>query len=332
MSTNPAVTPSDPVNTPRNLKIFEPGSIIFKEGDTTTEMYLILSGTVQILKQEGENSFELAQLGKGSVLGELSLLDHQPRSATARVLEKSSATIIDETLFKRTLAELPSWLTNIIKVVVSRLRETIKKTGELIVRQNLPGVIRVLTLLYDKEGFTKNGASALSLQTARDTIAKIIGLSSLDIDNILRLLVRKNFLTILKNDKEPGAIIFKNLGALRLYMDYLRAKQRGSALPGEALSERARELIGIFLVFRQKKEGDPEYPYFTINDSNIVVDVQKAGSGILAELDIFQELTEAKVLSRRVDNAHNRLFFDYEPEVLQRIHLLGQWLPVFNEE
>ena len=60
---------------------FRRGTLIFIEGELSTEMLILRTGSVRILKQEGENTFELAILGPGSVLGELSLLDHQPRGA-----------------------------------------------------------------------------------------------------------------------------------------------------------------------------------------------------------------------------------------------------------
>ena len=120
---------------------------MFIEGETSTEMYILRSGKVRIFKQEGDNTIELAVSGPGSVLGELSLLDHQPRGATGQVVEEVVATIIDEDLFKRTLTAIPPWLTSVIIVVVKRLRDTMQKNSDDIVHKSVAGTIKVLLLL-----------------------------------------------------------------------------------------------------------------------------------------------------------------------------------------
>jgi CRP/FNR family cyclic AMP-dependent transcriptional regulator len=319
----------------RNEKIFQPGSAVFNEGETSTEMYLIQAGQVRIVKQEGDNIFELATLGRGSVMGELSLLDHQPRSATAVAIEKTTVAVIDEILFSRTLAEIPPWLTAIIKVIVSRLRETIKKTGDYSVRQNTPGVIRVLTLFYDNEGFSKEGLRGVPLKKAKELLFDIIGLSSMDIDAIIRHLARKKLLAIRKNADGEDWVAFPDINALKLYKDWLRARQAGNVLPGENLTQKTRDLVAMVLMFREKKQGDPAYPYFSIDDSRVVVDVKRAGSSVLAEIDLFQELVDADLISRHLaagEDTRNRIVFDYDAERLKRIHLLAEWQAVFREE
>ncbi len=63
---------------------FSAGSLIFREGSPGDAMFFILKGEVNILKTSiNEEKVLLATLGKGNVLGEMSLVDNAPRSATA---------------------------------------------------------------------------------------------------------------------------------------------------------------------------------------------------------------------------------------------------------
>lgn len=55
------------------------GEVLFRQGDTSRDMYLVLEGLVWIER----NKRMVAALGRGEILGELAMLDHQPRSATA---------------------------------------------------------------------------------------------------------------------------------------------------------------------------------------------------------------------------------------------------------
>jgi CRP-like cAMP-binding protein len=65
---------------------YNAGDIIFKESDTSSELYLIQDGLVEIFlgirKSGGEKS--IITLGKGQIFGEMALLDEGPRTASAR--------------------------------------------------------------------------------------------------------------------------------------------------------------------------------------------------------------------------------------------------------
>ena len=55
------------------------GDIIFSEGDIGTDMYIIQSGTVELLKAIGSETRVLATLEKGDFFGEMSVLEDVPR-------------------------------------------------------------------------------------------------------------------------------------------------------------------------------------------------------------------------------------------------------------
>ncbi len=69
---------------------FEPGQIIFSEGERGSTLYFIISGEVQILKQnEAGKDESIAVLGENNTFGEMALLTHHPRNATARAVQKT---------------------------------------------------------------------------------------------------------------------------------------------------------------------------------------------------------------------------------------------------
>jgi len=68
-----------------------PGQTLFFEGDTTREMYILMSGKVEILK----NNKRIAIVeGKGSYLGELSTLLGAPRTATVRTISRCEFIVV----------------------------------------------------------------------------------------------------------------------------------------------------------------------------------------------------------------------------------------------
>jgi CRP-like cAMP-binding protein len=62
---------------------FKPGDILFREGDTGSEMYVIQSGKVRISRDIQGEDRALALLGPGEFLGEMAILNQKPRGATA---------------------------------------------------------------------------------------------------------------------------------------------------------------------------------------------------------------------------------------------------------
>lgn len=103
--------------------------IIFKEGSTGGELYLILEGKVRISRDvSGMGEEALAVLGPGDAFGEMSLIDDFPRSADARVHERCRLLVLEkdameDLLFlEKDLAYEILW--NFVKILSARLRET----------------------------------------------------------------------------------------------------------------------------------------------------------------------------------------------------------------
>lgn len=108
------------------IKTFPPGSVLFKEGQKGREAFVVLDGQVVLTQRNGATEKELAVLGPGSVLGEMALLDGQSRSATATTKKQTRMIVVDEHSFQSLLNRLPLWLTSILRIVSSRLRDTNK--------------------------------------------------------------------------------------------------------------------------------------------------------------------------------------------------------------
>ncbi|MCH8839062.1 MAG: cyclic nucleotide-binding domain-containing protein, partial [Candidatus Marinimicrobia bacterium] len=63
---------------------FHAGDVIFKDGDAGQSMFILLDGEVEISKVLGDHRTILASISKGSIFGEMAIINRRPRSATAR--------------------------------------------------------------------------------------------------------------------------------------------------------------------------------------------------------------------------------------------------------
>ncbi len=324
--------------TNRNERHFKRGALMFIEGETSAEMFIVRSGKVRILKQEGDKALELAVLGPGSVLGELSLLDHQPRSATAQVVEDVIATVIDESLLEQTLRAVPNWLANIILLVVSRLRNTMKRTADSVVENSVGGVIRILLLLFESESYEQEGERRLRIDCAKQAINGAIGIGDLETENVFLHLILKELINIRKNDAGQEYIIIREPEALRMYMSYLRAKRRGGKLPGEGFSPEAIALVGDILQAGEKNGRIIKDAVFRIGVAQAALEQERDGRGHHLDPNLLDILTGERIVvveqskTKTAHGSHHNDVIIYNREVLQRILDLQKWLPLFEEK
>ena len=102
-------------------KSFSAGDVVFTDGDLSNGyMYTVLDGEIELLKQGSV----LETVGVGGVFGEMAILDHEPRSATAIAKTTCRLAAISEARFKALVAEHPKFALGMLKLLTERLRRT----------------------------------------------------------------------------------------------------------------------------------------------------------------------------------------------------------------
>jgi CRP/FNR family transcriptional regulator, cyclic AMP receptor protein len=107
-------------------------SILFMEGMPGELLYIIMSGRVEIIKKtEYNEELVLATLGANEIVGEMSLIDSEPRTATGRTSEDSVLMVITRQKFNEILKSDPriaaKILMALLKIMSRRLRITTDK-------------------------------------------------------------------------------------------------------------------------------------------------------------------------------------------------------------
>ena len=142
-------------------KTFPPKTLVIKEGDPGDSLYVVKSGKVNILKRmsTGQNTV-LVSLGKNVVLGEMAVIDDQPRSASVETTVESTFLIITKNDFKTLLGTTPEVSFGILKLMTERLRTTNTHLKELEASANqMEDVIRVITKIARKSNLLSLNAS-----------------------------------------------------------------------------------------------------------------------------------------------------------------------------
>jgi CRP-like cAMP-binding protein len=99
-------------------KVFYAGAKILSEGDIGDRAYLIQDGQVEIIK----HGMTIATIGKGELLGEMALIDDQPRMASAKALTDVSCIIISRDTFREKLSKADPFIRGLLNIFVRNIR------------------------------------------------------------------------------------------------------------------------------------------------------------------------------------------------------------------
>ncbi len=106
------------------------GTVLFREGDPGTEMFLILSGTIAVsVKTKDGGEVAIAELSTGEFLGEMSIIEDAPRSATATAVEDTVLKTLTGERFSRFIVETPTTASRIMQRMLISTCRRLNNTG-----------------------------------------------------------------------------------------------------------------------------------------------------------------------------------------------------------
>lgn len=95
------------------------GSLIVDQGQTGREAFVVLEGTVTVKR----NGKKLGSYGPGTIIGELSLLDHGPRTATVTCDTDCDLLLLDQRHFMGVLDTVPALAHKLLATLAGRIRD-----------------------------------------------------------------------------------------------------------------------------------------------------------------------------------------------------------------
>jgi signal transduction histidine kinase len=106
------------------LKIYQAGEVVFKEGDPGEGLFVIGEGHIKICINTGlDQPIELSQLGPGEFFGEMAVLDNEPRSATAIAAEPTELYYITRPALMEQLQHSPALAFSLTRQLSRRIRD-----------------------------------------------------------------------------------------------------------------------------------------------------------------------------------------------------------------
>ncbi len=198
---------------------YRSGEVLFVEGDISDRVFLVGDGAVKVTcrSPDGQDVL-LAIRTAGDILGELSSLDHSPRSASATALEPVEAIVVGARDLDRALAESPEAARELLSILATRLRDADRKRVEFATLDTLGRVAVRLLELCECFGSSTSDGVLISLPISQEELASWCGASREATVKALRTLRELGRVTTGRNK-----LVVHDLPALRRHAGFTSA-------------------------------------------------------------------------------------------------------------
>ncbi len=178
-------------------RVYPKHKILFHEGDPGGVLHVIQKGRIKIyLPDEEGHEVTLCLAGPGDVLGEVTVIDGGPRSATAEALEDTVTLTLQRQDLLRVLHESPAFALSLAQVLAERLRKTGRLLREVLFLDVEARLGNALVELASAEGRCEDGVLRLDAALSHVELASMIGASREATTRALRRLRERGLIRI----------------------------------------------------------------------------------------------------------------------------------------
>ncbi|MBI1878214.1 MAG: Crp/Fnr family transcriptional regulator [Chloroflexi bacterium] len=192
---------------------FAKDEIIFRQGDTSRELYIVMRGKIRIFRVSpsgAETTIDIFSIG--SVMGEFAVVDSEPRSATAKTIEAADLLVMTHDKFLRHMRQMPDLALGMTKLLAGRVRWT-AAFAETIAQYDAAGRLLHMLLLYNEQFGQEEEAGkryVLDLALNQTDLASLVGARREWVNRLLRDWQRRGIVAY-----EGGKVIILDLPRAR---------------------------------------------------------------------------------------------------------------------
>ena len=202
-------------------KGFKPGEVIFREGEEGSEMFIIQSGKVRIVKRSRDEEKTLGVLTDGDFFGEMAVIDKGPRSATAVADTDCQIIVFNDKVFESQIQVNPTIAKKIMKRMSARLREANERIATLLLKDNTSRVAGALLSIVQRQGKRTDAGMELALAQATAQISEMVGV---EVEKVTETLQKLGKAKIVRQEGEQ--LVVTSADDIQRFMNYLAMKER----------------------------------------------------------------------------------------------------------
>ncbi|MCJ0765270.1 Crp/Fnr family transcriptional regulator [Variovorax terrae] len=179
------------------------GELIVEQGKKSNALFILLTGRARVVTADNRGrEVILATMQPGDYIGEMSLIDNEPHSATVRAEIQTDVLVLGRTEFARCLPENSSMAYAIMKGLVQRLRHADRKIESLALMDVYGRVAHVLLEFAQPD---REGQMLIRDKISRQDIAKMVGASREMVSRVMKDLEERGFV----ETQDNGSMLVK---------------------------------------------------------------------------------------------------------------------------
>jgi CRP-like cAMP-binding protein len=193
---------------------FEPGQIVFREGDASDTCYVVRSGRARAIREHADGrTITLATFGPGDIFGELAMFEDELRSATVEAVQDTSVVAVLGPDMRRLMVEHPEISMRLVIALGRRLRETNDRLAKQSFQTVQSRVAVVLSELVAQAVAAGAPGQEVLLTATQADLAKLAGSSRESASRFLAVLERAGVIS-----QGRGRLVVHDPSALEGYV------------------------------------------------------------------------------------------------------------------
>lgn len=204
--------------------VYEKDETIFRQGDTDSSLCLIVEGKVRVFRlSPSGNETSINIFGAGDIIGEFAAIDGEPRSASAKAIERCTLLQIPGQQVVQRMREMPDLAINMARLLVGKVRWT-AGYAETIAQYDAAGRLLHILLLYNEQfgrAVEPGKRYELDLALNQTDLASLVGARREWVNRILKNWLRQGLI-----EYDAGKIIILDLPRVQRERDS-RIEARG---------------------------------------------------------------------------------------------------------
>lgn len=298
------------------IRRYRAGEIIFREDDAGYSMFIIQSGVVEVSKTINKQKVVLAKLKKGSIFGEMALIDSKPRSATVSAITDVSCLEMSRMLFDKRLEEIPKWMRSFYQILVDRLREADKKQSSSDAREIAKQIVYFLSFLLSREKPDRFDKVSIPWKKSTEQTAFLL---NIPIELVTKVMNKITLTALAKSEiryKEGRQFVVEDSEKFRKFSEYCKELyflRRGREITPE-FKKRSVEEIQMFklikkLLSEQSTATDINLEFF---ENRCMEEYGQTPEFYKREIS---DMIIKGVFTRKIDSTGNK-YYDVDREIL----------------
>ena len=185
---------------------FRRGEVVVEQGRKSDALFILLNGRARVTTADGKGrEVILSVLGAGSYVGEMSLIDGKPHSATVRTEVQTDMLMLGREAFLRCLPDGSNLASPVMHGLVKRLRAADRQIESLALLDVYGRVARALVELSEEVGHRR----LIRGRVSRQDLAKHVGASREMVSRVMKNLHERGFIA----PQEDGSLWIREPGA-----------------------------------------------------------------------------------------------------------------------